>query len=43
MTQHLLPEDTAADQRALRQLATVIACFVVATALMAVTVGLLMG
>ena len=43
MTQHLLPEDTAADKRAMHQLATVIGCFILATAVMAVTVGLIMG
>ena len=43
MTQHLLPEDAAADRRAMRQLATVIGLFAVATAIMAVTVGLIMG
>lgn len=43
MTQHLLPEDTAADRRAMRQLATVIGCFMVATAIMALVVGLTMG
>ena len=43
MTQHLSPQDTLADQRAMRQLATVIGCFVVATAAMALAVGLIMG
>jgi hypothetical protein len=43
MTQHLSPEDTAADRRAMRQLATVIGCFIVATAIMALAVGLIMG
>ena len=43
MTNHLLPEDNAADQRAMRQLATVIAGFAVATAVMALVIGLLMG
>jgi len=43
MTQHLSPEDTAADRRAMRHLAMVIGCFVVATAIMALTVGLIMG
>jgi len=43
MTQHLSPADTLADKRAMRQLATVIACFFVATAVMALAVGLIMG
>jgi hypothetical protein len=43
MTQHLSPEDTAADKRALRQLAIVIGCFAVATALLAIAVGMAMG
>ena len=43
MTQHLSPEDTAADRRAMRQLATVVGIFFVATAVMAVVVGLIMG
>jgi hypothetical protein len=42
MTQHLLPEDAAADRTAMRRLATVIGCFIVATAIMALTVGLIM-
>lgn len=43
MTQHLSPDDTAADRRAMRQLFTVIGCFVIATAILAVSVGLIMG
>ncbi len=43
MTQHLLPEDTVADQRAMRQLAIVVGCFIAGTAVMAVVVGLIMG
>ena len=43
MTQHLSPDDTAADRRAMRQLATVIGCFVVATAVLALAVGFIMG
>jgi hypothetical protein len=43
MTQHLSPQDTEADRRAMRQLATVIGCFAIAAALMAVAVGLVMG
>jgi hypothetical protein len=42
MTQHLSPEDTAADRRAMRHLFTVIGCFAIATAIMAITVGLIM-
>lgn len=43
MTQHLSTVDTLADQRIMRQLATVIGCFIVATAVLAVSVGLIMG
>jgi hypothetical protein len=43
MTQHLSPEDTAADRRAMRQLFTVIGSFAIATAIMAVIVGMIMG
>lgn len=43
MTQHLLPEDTAADRQAMRRLATVIGCFVIATAVLAVAVGVALG
>ncbi len=43
MTQHLSPEDTAADRRAMRQLASVVGIFFVATAIMALVVGLIMG
>ncbi len=43
MTQHLSPEDTAADRRSMRQLAAVIGCFIVVTAIMAVAIGLIMG
>ncbi|WP_275259684.1 hypothetical protein [Seongchinamella unica] len=43
MTQHLLEEDTVADRQAMRRLATVIGCFVVATAILALVVGLTMG
>jgi hypothetical protein len=43
MTQHLTSEDTEADRRAMRHLATVIGIFFVATAIMALTVGLIMG
>ena len=43
MTQHPSPEDTLADKRIMRQLATVIGCFIAATAIMALAVGLIMG
>jgi len=43
MTQHILEEHMFEDQRTMRRLATVIGCFIVATAVMAVTVGLIMG
>ena len=43
MTQHLLEEDTLADQQAMRRLFTVIGCFVAATAVMALAVGVIMG
>jgi hypothetical protein len=43
MTQHLSPADTLADQRAMRQLATVVGFFIVGTAIMALAVGLIMG
>jgi uncharacterized membrane protein len=42
MTQHLNPEDTAADRRAMRQLFTVIGCFFIATVILAVSVDLFM-
>jgi hypothetical protein len=43
MTQHILQEDTHEDQQTMRRLATVIGGFIVATAVMAVVVGLVMG
>ena len=43
MTQHLSPDDTAADNHAMRQLAIVVGCFFVATVIMAVAVGVIMG
>ena len=43
MTQHLLPEQELEDQRTMRRLAAVIGLFVLATAIMAVTVGAIMG
>lgn len=43
MTQHLLPEDTLEDKRAMRHLAIVIGIFAIATLVMALTVGMLMG
>jgi len=43
MTTHLLQEDTLEDRRTLRRLAMVVACFVLATAALAVTLGLVAG
>lgn len=43
MTQHILEEHTLEDQRTMRRLATVIGGFFVATAILAVAVGLAMG
>jgi hypothetical protein len=43
MTDHVLREDTLEDQRTLRRLATVIGCFIAATAAMAVVIGVVLG
>jgi hypothetical protein len=43
MTQHLMQEQTEEDQRTLRRLGTVIGGFIIATAVMALVVGLIMG
>jgi len=43
MTQHALPEHTLEDQRTMRRLAIVVACFVAFTAAMAVGVGVTLG
>jgi Na+/H+-dicarboxylate symporter len=43
MTQHVMPQDTLEDQRTLRRLALVTSVFIVATATMAVVIGLVMG
>ena len=43
MTQHLMEEDTLEDQRTMRRLGAVIGAFIVFTAVLAVTVGLIMG
>ncbi len=43
MTQHLLQEHTEEDQRTMRRLGTVIGGFLVATALMALIVGMILG
>ncbi len=43
MTQHLLQEDTQEDQRTMRRLGTVIGTFIIATAVLAIAVGLIMG
>lgn len=43
MTQHLLEQDNIADTQAMRQLFSVIGGFAVATAIMALAIGVLMG
>ena len=43
MTQHTLRQDTEEDRRTMRRLATVIGGFIVATAILALVVGLTMG
>ncbi len=43
MTQHLIHEQELEDQRTMRRLGLVILGFLVATAVMAVTVGAIMG
>ena len=43
MTQHILKEDENEDRATMRRLATVIGCFVLATAILAVAVGIAMG
>ena len=43
MTQHIFQQDTDEDRRTLRRLGIVIGAFVVATAIMAITVGLVMN
>jgi hypothetical protein len=43
MTQHVLPEQTLEDQRTMRRLATVIGAFIAGTAIMAITVAIVMG
>jgi hypothetical protein len=43
MTEHLLSEQTLEDQRTMRRLALVIACFIAFTAAMAVGVGIALG
>ena len=43
MTQHLLPEHELEDHQTLRRLGIVIGCFVAATAVMAITVGIVLG
>ena len=43
MTQHILQEDTLEDQQTMRRLASVIGCFVLATAVLAVAVTVAMG
>ena len=43
MTQHILEEHTLEDSHTMRRLGIVIGGFVIATALMAITVGAIMG
>jgi Na+/H+-dicarboxylate symporter len=43
MTTHYLPQDTLEDRRTLRRLGLVIACFMLATAALAVTIGIVAG
>ena len=43
MTQHLLQEQTQEDQRIMHRLAIVVGGFVAFTALLAITVGVIMG
>jgi hypothetical protein len=43
MTQHAQPEQTREDQRTMRRLAVVVACFVVFTAAMAVAISVALG
>ena len=43
MTQHVLQQDTDEDRTTMRRLATVIGIFVLATAVLAITVGAIMG
>jgi hypothetical protein len=43
MTEHLHVEDTLDDQRAMRRLAFVVACFLAFTAAMAIGVGIALG
>ena len=43
MTQHILQQDTEEDRTTMRRLATVIGVFILATAVLAVSVGIVMG
>ncbi len=43
MTQHILEQDTQEDTRTMRRLAAVIGGFLVATAILALAVGMTMG
>lgn len=43
MTQHSVMEDTLDDQRAMRRLAFIVACFFAFTVAMAVGVGVVLG
>ncbi|MEP4147129.1 MAG: hypothetical protein ABJL54_07890 [Halioglobus sp.] len=43
MTQHILEEDTVADKKAMQSLFSVIGAFAVATAVLAIAVGMAVG
>jgi hypothetical protein len=43
MTQHLLQEHEIEDRTAMRRLVAVIGCFAIATAILAIAVGMVMG
>ena len=43
MTQHILQEHELEDRQIMRRLATVIGCFVIATAALATVIGVVMG
>jgi hypothetical protein len=43
MTRHLLYQDTQDDRRTIRRLGLVIGIFIIATAALAITVGVIMG
>lgn len=43
MTEHILQEHTAADRDIMRRIAIVVGCFLAATVVMAVIIGVTMG